>query len=152
MTTAGTVVSGARVSWPCSSLSFRAFQCWLTVYRRIWRSSIWSSVLGPLFYLGALGLGLGTLVDKHGTASLGGVSYLAFVAPAILASGAMNAAMSEASYPVFGSVKWNRIYIAAQASPLRPGDIFRGHLMFMTMRIAMNAAVFTVFMLSLIHI
>jgi lipooligosaccharide transport system permease protein len=98
-------------------LSFRAFRCWLTVYRRIWRSSIWSSVLGPLFYLGAMGFGLGSLVDKHGTASLGGVSYLAFVAPAILASGAMNTAMSEASYPVFGSVKWNKIYIGAQASP-----------------------------------
>jgi lipooligosaccharide transport system permease protein len=127
-------------------LSLRAFRCWLTVYRRIWRSSIWSSVLGPLFYLGALGFGLGSLVDKRGTASLGGVSYLAFVAPAILASSAMNTAMSEASYPVFGSVKWNKIYIGAQASPLRPADIFRGHLMFMTMRIAMNAAVVTVFM------
>jgi lipooligosaccharide transport system permease protein len=135
--------------WPSSSLSVRAFQCWLTVYRRIWRSSIWSSVLGPLFYLGAMGLGLGTLVDRHGTASLGGVSYLAFVAPAILATGAMNTAMSEASYPVFGSVKWNKIYIAAQASPLRPGDIFRGHLMFMTMRIAMNAALVTVYMWAL---
>jgi lipooligosaccharide transport system permease protein len=127
-------------------LSVRAFRCWLTVYRRIWRSSIASSVLGPLFYLGAMGFGLGSLVDKHGTASLGGVSYLAFVAPAILASGAMNTAMAEASYPVFGSVKWNKIYIGAQASPLRPADIFRGHLMFMAMRIAMNAAVVTVFM------
>ena len=55
----GAVQSG----WPFSSLSFRAFQCWLTVYRRIWRSSIWSSVLGPVCYIGALGLGLGTLVD-----------------------------------------------------------------------------------------
>ena len=128
--------------WP---LAFRAYQCWMTVYRRIWRSSIWSSLLGPLFYLGAMGLGLGTLVNRHGTASLGGVSYLAFVAPAILASGAMNTAMGEASYPVFGSIKWNRIYIAAQASPLRPGDIFRGHLLFMTMRIAMNAALVTVY-------
>jgi lipooligosaccharide transport system permease protein len=129
-----------------SPLSVRAFQCWLTVYRRIWRSSIWSSVFGPLFYLGAMGLGLGSLVDRHGTASLGGVSYLAFVAPAILASGAMNTAMAEASYPVFGSVKWNKIYVAAQASPLRPGDIFRGHLMFMTMRIATSAALVTVYM------
>ena len=110
------------------------------MYRRIWRSSIWSSVLGPICYIGALGFGLGTLVDKHGTASLGGVSYLAFVAPAILASGAMNTAMGEASFPVFGSLKWNRIYIGAQASPLRPADIFRGHLMFMAMRIAMNCA------------
>ncbi len=128
------------------ALSFRAFRCWLTVYRRIWRSSIWSSVLGPLFYLGAMGFGLGSLVDAHGTARLGGVSYLAFVAPAILASSAMNTAMGEATYPVFGSVKWNKIYIGMQASPLRPRDIFRGHLMFMTMRIAMNAAVVTVFM------
>jgi lipooligosaccharide transport system permease protein len=130
-------------------LAFRAFQCWLTVYRRIWRSSIWSSVLGPLFYLGALGLGLGTLVNRNGTTSLGGVSYLAFVAPAILASGAMNTAMGESTFPVFGSVKWNKIYIAAQASPLRPGDIFRGHLLFMTMRIAMNAALVTMYMWAL---
>ncbi len=136
----------ALAGWRSSSRSLRAFQCWLTVYRRIWRSSIWSSVLGPLFYLGAMGLGLGTLVDKHGTASLGGVSYLDFVAPAILATSVMNTAMGEASYPVFGSVKWNKIYIAAQASPLRPADIFRGHLLFMTMRIAMNAALVTVYM------
>ncbi len=128
---------------PGPGMSVRAFQCWLTVYRRTWRSSIWSSLLGPLFYLGAMGFGLGTLVDRHGTASLGGVSYLDFVAPAILASSVMNSAMSEASYPVFGSVKWNKIYIGAQASPLRPADIFRGHLTFMTMRIAMNAAVIT---------
>jgi lipooligosaccharide transport system permease protein len=140
---------GSPPSWPYSSRSVRAFGCWLTAYRRIWRSSIWSSVLGPLFYLGAMGLGLGGLVDRHGTASLGGVSYLAFVAPAILATGAMNTAMGEASYPVFGSVKWNKIYVAAQASPLRPGDIFRGHLMFMTMRIAMNAALVTVYMWAL---
>jgi lipooligosaccharide transport system permease protein len=142
-------ITAVQSGWLSSSLSFRAYQCWMTVYRRIWRSSIWSSLLGPLFYLGAMGLGLGTLVNRHGpvaTASLGGVSYLAFVAPAILASGAMNTAMGEASYPVFGSIKWNKLYIAAQASPLRPGDIFRGHLMFMTMRIAMNAALVTVYM------
>jgi len=128
------------------TLSLRAFKCWLTAYRRTWRSSIWSSLFGPLFYLGALGLGLGALVNRHGTASLGGVSYLAFVAPAILASGAMNTAMGEASYPVFGSVKWNKIYIAAQATPLRPGDLYRGHLTFMVMRIAMNTALITVYM------
>ena len=149
MTSAGMAVPRAGISWRYDSRSVRAFGCWLTVYRRIWRSSIWSSVLGPLFYLGAMGLALGGLVDRHGTASLGGVSYLAFVAPAILATGAMNTAMGEASYPVFGSVKWNKIYVAAQASPLGPGDIFRGHLMFMTMRIAMNAALVTVYMWAL---
>jgi lipooligosaccharide transport system permease protein len=128
------------------TLSIRAVRCWLTVYRRIWRSSLWTSVLGPVCYLGAMGFGLGSLVDRHGTASLGGVSYLAFVAPAILATGVMNTGMQEASYPVFGAIKWNRIYLVAQASPLRPGDIFRGHLMFIAMRIAMNSAVVIVLM------
>jgi lipooligosaccharide transport system permease protein len=125
-------------------LTIRAFRCWLTVYRRIWRSSIRSSVLGPVCYLGAMGFGLGGLIDKHGTASLGGVPYLAFLAPAILASSAMTTGMDEASFPVFGSIKWNKIYIGAQASPLRPGDIYRGHLMFMIMRITLNVSIFTV--------
>jgi lipooligosaccharide transport system permease protein len=58
----------------------------------------------------------------------------------------MNSAFGESSYPVFGSVKWNKVYIAAQASPLRPADVFRGHLMFITMRIAMNAALVTAYM------
>ena len=54
-------------------LAARAFQCWLLAYRRTWRSSVWSSVFGPLFYLGAMGYGLGSLVDKNGTSALGGV-------------------------------------------------------------------------------
>ena len=44
--------------------------------------------------------------------------------------------------PVFGSIKWNKIYIAAQATPLRPADIYRGHLLFITMRIVMNSTIF----------
>jgi lipooligosaccharide transport system permease protein len=127
-------------------LTLRALRCWLVVYKRIWRSSIWSSFLGPLFYLGAMGYGLGKLVDAHGTAVLGGVSYLQFVAPAILAVQAMQTAVSESTFPVFGSMKWNRLYIAAQATPLRPADIYRGHLLFVALRIAMNSAVFLIVM------
>jgi lipooligosaccharide transport system permease protein len=127
-------------------LSVRAFRCWLVMYRRTWRSSIWSSVFGPLFYLGAMGYGLGSLVDKHGTASLGGVPYPVFVAPAVLAVQAMNSGLSNAMFPVFGGIHWNKIYIAARATMLRPADIYRGHLLFITMRIAMNSACFVVVM------
>ena len=59
------------------SFAVREFRYWMTNYRRTWRGSIYSSVLSPLLYLGAMGLGLGTLVDKHGLSSLGGVTYLA---------------------------------------------------------------------------
>jgi lipooligosaccharide transport system permease protein len=129
-----------------ATLSVRAFRCWLLAYRRTWRSSVWSSVFGPLFYLGAMGYGLGSLVDKNGTASLGGVPYVVFVAPAVLAVQAMNSGMSNALFPVFGGIHWNRTYIAARATVLRPIDIFRGHLMFITLRIAMNSACFVILM------
>ena len=127
-------------------LSVRAFRCWLVMYRRTWRSSIWSSVFGPLFYLGAMGYGLGSLVDVHGTAALGGVPYVVFVAPAVLAVQAMNSGLTNAMFPVFGGIHWNKIYIAARATMLRPADIYRGSLLFILMRITMNSACFLVFM------
>jgi len=124
----------------------RQLRFWLVNYRRTWRGSIYSSVLNPVLYLGAMGLGLGKLVDQHGTASLGHVSYLAFLAPGLLAAGAMQTAMGECTYPVFGSVKWLKTYQAAVATPLRPVDLFRGHVLFTTLRLAMNAVVFLIVM------
>ena len=124
------------------SFAVREFRYWLTNYRRTWRGSIYSSVLSPLLYLGAMGIGLGKLVNAHGTARLGGLSYLAFLAPGLLAAAAMQAGVEESTYPVLGSVKWRRTYYAAAASPLRPADLFHGHLLFTTMRLAMNSAIF----------
>jgi lipooligosaccharide transport system permease protein len=127
-------------------LAVREFRSWLVNYRRTWRGSIYSSLLGPVLYLGAMGLGLGALVDKHGTGRLGGVSYLVFLAPGLLVAQAMQTASAESSFPVLGSVKWRRTYQAAAATPLRPADIFHGHLLFTTMRLTMNSAVFVAVM------
>jgi lipooligosaccharide transport system permease protein len=124
------------------SLAARQLRFWLTNYRRTWRGSIYSSVLNPVLFLGAIGLGLGSLVNAHGTARLGGVSYLAFLAPGLLAAAALETAVGESTYPVYGSVKWNKVYQAAVASPLRPLDIFHGHVLFVTLRLAMNCAIF----------
>ena len=124
------------------SFAIRQLKFWLTNYRRTWQGSIYSGVLNPVLYLGAMGLGLGTLVDQHGTASIGGVSYLAFLAPGLLAAAAMQTVMGESTYPVYGSVKWLKTYQAAIASPLRPADLFHGHLLWTTLRLTMNSAVF----------
>jgi lipooligosaccharide transport system permease protein len=128
------------------SFAVREFRYWLTNYRRTWRGSIYTSFLSPVLYLGAMGLGLGKLVDAHGTARLGGVSYLAFLAPGLLAAAAMQSGIEESTYPVLGSVKWRRTYYAAAASPLRPADIFHGHLLFTIMRLVMNSAIFLLVM------
>ena len=120
----------------------RELRFWLTDYRRTWRGSIYSSLLNPLLFLGAMGLGLGTLVNARGDAALGGVSYLSFIAPGLLAATAMTTAVGESTYPVLASVKWLKTYQAASASPLRPADIFHGHMLFVALRLTMNCAIF----------
>jgi lipooligosaccharide transport system permease protein len=128
---------------PAWDFAVRQLRFWLTDYRRTWRGSIISTVLNPLLYLGAMGLGLGTLVDKHGVSHLGGASsYLVFLAPGLLAASAMGTGVGESTYPVFGSVKWNHTYQAAVSSPLRPADLFHGHLLFVALKLTMTSAVF----------
>src|ERR1022692_1725317 len=97
---------------PPSSFSFavREFRYWTTNYRRTWRGSIYSSVLNPVLYLGSIGIGLGSLVNKHGSASLGHIHYLVFLAPGLLAAAAMETGIGESTYPVLGSVKWRGTY------------------------------------------
>jgi lipooligosaccharide transport system permease protein len=124
------------------SLAVRALRSWLTNYRRTWRGSIYSSALNPVLYLGAMGLGLGTLVNSHAQAELGGVSYLAFLAPGLLAAAAMQTGVGESTYPILASIKWLKTYQAAVASPLRPADLFHGHLLFTTLRLVMNCSIF----------
>jgi len=123
-------------------MGLRAFQFWLVNYRRTWRGTIYSSVSSPVLYLGAMGLGLGTLVDRHGTGHLGGVSYLEFLAPGLLAAAALQTGLGESTYPVLASVKWLKTYQAAVATPLRPADLMRGHQLFTTMRLVMNTVIF----------
>ena len=132
-------VPAAGRTW---SFAVRELRFWLTDYRRTWRGSVISSVLGPVLYLGAMGAGLGSLVNRHSAASLGGVTYLAFISPGLLAATAMQTAFGEGMYPVLGSVKWVSNYFAAAASPLRPADVFRGHLMFVALRLTMNCGIF----------
>lgn len=127
---------------PAWLFAVRQLRFWLTDYRRTWRGSIYTSLLGPLLYLGAMGLGLGTLVDRHGSAALGGVRYVVFLAPGLLAATGMQTAIHECSFPVFGCVKWNKTYQAAVASPVRPADVFHGHLLFLLIRLTMNSAIF----------
>ncbi len=132
----------ARTPRP-GALAGRVLAYQLTAYRRTWMGSAVSSFLAPLLYLGAMGFGLGSLVDRSGGASLGGVPYVAFVAPGVLAATAMQTGVGEASYPVMGAVKWQRQYHAMLAAPLGPVDLVVGHAAFIVLRVAIAAVAFT---------
>lgn len=123
------------------ALPLRAFEYWVLQYRRVWRGTVVTSIINPVFYLGALGVGLGTLVNKSGGQPLG-VRYLDFVAPGMLAASAMTIASAEASWPVMGSFRWTRQYYAMHATPMGPRDIVLGHQLWMTARVAATSAVY----------
>jgi lipooligosaccharide transport system permease protein len=116
----------------------RAYEYWLIVYRRIWRGTIASSVLNPVLYLTALGVGLGTIVDKGSL----GVPYVDYVAPGMLAAVAMQVSAIESAFPVRGAVEWNKQYFSMLATPLRVRDLVSGHLMYIATRAAMVTAVY----------
>jgi lipooligosaccharide transport system permease protein len=94
-----------------------------------------------------MGLGLGVLVDEGtGSATLDGVSYLEFLAPGLLAATSMQLAAFESTYPVMGAIRWNKQYHAMLATPLRVVDVLTGHLLWVTVRLLINGAVFLVIM------
>lgn len=121
----------------------RAYAYWAAAYRRTWRGSIVSSVVTPVLFLAAMGVGLGSLVDDaQGPQGVAGVSYLAFVAPGLLAATAMQTAAGEATYPVMASIKWIRTYHAMLATPLGPTDVLLGHLLWIGTRVLLAACIY----------
>jgi lipooligosaccharide transport system permease protein len=98
---------------------------WL-VFWRAWRSSFFLSVLAPVMFLSAMGLGLGSLIEERD--AFGGVSYLAFFATGMLAASCMQTGVFGATYPIMSKITWQRNYEAMLASPLGVRDIFFGEL------------------------
>jgi lipooligosaccharide transport system permease protein len=120
--------------------ALRSYAYWLAQYRRTWRGSVITTVVTPVLYLTAMGVGLGSLV--HRSSAIGGVTYLQFIGPGLLAATAMQIAVGESTFPVFAAFKWLRVYHAMAATPLMPLDILVGHLLWIATRIAMASGVY----------
>jgi Nod factor-specific ABC transporter NodJ protein len=126
-----------------SAPAFRELGYWLFRYRRTWRGSIVISVANPLLFLTALGLGLGKLVDRNGSAYLHGHPYVEFILPGMLIAAVMQTTFLEAAGPVMQAVRPRGNYRAAASTPLAPSDILYGHLMYWALRAVQNAILFT---------
>ncbi|MGH9185800.1 MAG: ABC transporter permease [Acidimicrobiales bacterium] len=124
----------------------RALGYWAYQYKRTWRSSLVSSFLNPALFLAAMGFGLGSLIDEAGSASLGGVDYVVFLAPGLLAATCMQTSATESTFAVVGGIKWIRTYHGMLATPLSVGDIVVGHLAWIGLRLLQTAAIFTLVM------
>jgi len=118
---------------------------------RTGKAYLWSILMGsianPMFYLLSLGVGLGALVDAGtGSKGIGGVPYLTFVGPALLASAAITAAFEETAFPTMGGFKWTREFWAMHAAPIRPWEITAGVILFAALRMVLMVTVFFAFL------
>jgi lipooligosaccharide transport system permease protein len=116
------------------------------VYRRTWRGTVFSTFLSPLLFLAAIGIGLGTFVDDANPAGIAGVSYIAFLAPGLLAAQAMQTATFESTYPVMAGIRWLKTYVAMILSPLETRHVATGQLIWVGLRVTLGAVVFTAVM------
>ncbi|MFI1996707.1 ABC transporter permease [Actinoplanes sp. NPDC020271] len=125
-----------------TNLSFHAFEYWAYRHRRTWRSTAFPTLMAPVLYLAAMGLGLGGLIDRGAGADLGGLRYVVFLTPGILVATTMQTAVQESSWPVLGAMRWWKSYLAMRVTPLRAVDMLTGHLMFITVRLFITSAAF----------
>lgn len=96
-------------------------------YRRAWLT-IFSGFFEPLFFLLALGQGLGSLVGDVPGPGGQPMSYAAFIAPGLLAASAMNGAVYDSTFNIFFKLRYARLYDAVLATPLGPVDIALGEI------------------------
>ena len=126
----------------------RAFGSWYYAEHvlRAMNSYRWTllatSVGTPVMYLFAMGVGLASLVDQTSDTTFGGVSYLAFIAPALLVSAAIMTVATEFTFPVMDGFKWRRVYYGPHASPLSTDQIVHGHVLAITVRLVGTSAIY----------
>jgi lipooligosaccharide transport system permease protein len=131
----------------------RRFGSWYVAEHRIrsmrayLQTIISTSIGNPLVYLFALGVGLASLVDKNLGNGSGSVSYLAFVAPALLATAAVTVAAEESTFPMLMGFKWNPYFYAMNAAPISGKQIVNGMIIAMSTRIFPTCTIYYLVML-----
>jgi lipooligosaccharide transport system permease protein len=114
----------------------------LLVYRRVWRGTFFGTILSPILYLSAMGVALGSLVPTM--TAFGGVPYIVFLAPGLLAAQAMQTGTVEGTWPLFAGFKWLKTFDAMISTPLTVRDIVLGHLYWLTVRTGIVTGIFLI--------
>lgn len=109
---------------------FRAQRIWeknYLAYRRLWKV-VFSGFFEPVFYLFAVGIGLGAHVGDVVLPGGQAVTYAAFVAPALMAASAMNGAVIETTFNIFFKLQFGKVYEGILTTPMQPTDIAIGEI------------------------
>jgi lipooligosaccharide transport system permease protein len=107
------------------------------------------AIANPVLYLISIGLGVGAYIDKNtGGMGVDGVSYVTFLAPALLATAAIQGAIDESVYPTLEGFKWNKTFFSMNATPLSGNHIAMGVFLNSLIRVIFTAVIYWLVMLA----
>ena len=119
-----------------------------TMMKWIWLI-IGLAIANPVLYLVSIGLGVGAYIDKNtGGMGVDGVSYITFLAPALLATAAIQGAIDESVYPTLEGFKWNKIFFSMNSTPLSGNHIATGVFLNSLIRVTFTAIIYWLVMLA----
>ena len=124
-----------KASW----FGFEKYWLW---YRRNWRATVVSTLLSPVLFLVAMGLGFGSQVQS--TALIGGVPYLQYLAPALVVITGLQGATFESTYAIMSAFTWQRTYIGMVATPITPAQVLYGQMLWIGSQLFARSTVFVV--------
>ena len=108
-----------------------------SMYRRTWKASLLPNFFEPVFYLTAIGIGVGAYITE-----MGGLSYVEFLAPGLVCVAAMNGASFEVTYNFFVRLTYEKAYDAMLTAPLEPDDVLAGEVLWALTRVLIYGGAF----------
>ena len=107
------------------------------------------AIANPVLYLVSIGLGVGAYIDKNtGGMGVDGVSYITFLAPALLATAAIQGAIDESVYPTLEGFKWDKVFFSMNSTPLSGNHIAMGVFFNSVIRVTFTAVIYWFVMLA----
>jgi len=110
-----------------------------SMYRRTWKITILPNFFEPLLYLVSMGIGVGAYISE-----MGGTSYLAFLAPGLVAVAAMNGASFEVTYNAFVRLNFEKTYESMLTTPIQPEDVLAGEVLWAVTRASIYGGAFLI--------
>ncbi len=99
---------------------------------RVIRNANWAVIatgfFEPVFYLLAMGVGLGALVGEVPGPDGRPIPYAMYIAPALLATSAMNGAIYDSVNNVFFKLRYSKLYEGMLSTSLGPMDVALGEI------------------------
>ena len=110
-----------------------------SMYARTWKLNLLPNFFEPVFYLMAIGVGVGAYIDQ-----MGGLSYVEFLAPGLICVAAMNGASFEVTYNIYVRMSFEKTYDAMLTTPIQPEDVLAGEILWAVTRASIYGGIFFV--------